>query len=62
MRKRKLPLFRLFGQDMAFKSVLPFNFARPRNVKTFLGAGLGFHFRHYLKFIVLLLTLLLLGE
>jgi len=54
--KRKLTFLRFLGQDVALESVLPFDLARTCHVETFLGAGLGFHFRHYLKFIVLLLT------
>ena len=42
----KLALFRLLGKDVAFESVFPLDFSRTCNFKAFLGAGLGFHFRH----------------
>src|SRR5690606_40507169 len=48
------PRSTLFPYTTLFRS--PFDLARTCHVETFLGAGLGFHFRHYLKFIVLLLT------
>jgi hypothetical protein len=47
VRQGELALFRLFGQDVAFESVLPFDLARAGNFESFLGAGLGFHFRHF---------------
>jgi hypothetical protein len=43
----QLAFFRLFSQDVAFESVFPFDFSRARHFKAFLGAGFGFHFRHF---------------
>jgi len=44
--KVSLALGRLFGKDMAFKSVLPFNFSRGGKGKPFFRAGFCFHLWH----------------
>ena len=35
-----------FGEDVAFKSVFPLDFARAGVRESLLGAGVGFHFWH----------------
>jgi hypothetical protein len=46
MRKLQLPLFRLFGQDVAFEGVLSLDLSGPGQLETLLGTGFGLHFRH----------------
>jgi hypothetical protein len=52
VRQGELALLRLFGQDVAFESVLPFDFTRACHFKAFLGAGFGFHFRHFPNYLI----------
>jgi hypothetical protein len=44
--KVTFPLGGFFRQDVAFESMLPFDPAGARYVKSFLGAGFRFHFWH----------------
>ena len=46
MRQITLLLGGLFGQNVAFESVLTLDFARAGQRETLFGAGLGLHFRH----------------
>jgi len=48
MSKGKLTLLRFLGQDVTLESVLSLDFTRACNFKAFLGAGFGFHLRHFL--------------
>jgi hypothetical protein len=46
MRQLKLPLFRLFGQDVTLEGVLSLDLSRTCQLETLLGTGFGLHFRH----------------
>ena len=44
--KVTFPFRGLFGQNVAFVGMLPFDFSGPRKRKPFLGTGFRFHFWH----------------
>ena len=46
MRQLKLPLFRLFGQDVTLEGVLSLDLSRTCQLETLLGTGFCFLFRH----------------
>jgi len=50
MGQSQLTLFRFFGQNMTLESVLSFDFTRPSQLETLLGAGLCFLLRHFFLF------------
>jgi hypothetical protein len=57
-----LTLGRFFGQDMAFESVLPFDFAGTGEGKPLFCTGFGFYFWHFTVFIVVEIIFYLASE
>jgi len=50
IRKVTFPLRGFLGQDVAFVSMLPFDFTGARKSESFFGAGFGLHFWHVTGF------------
>jgi hypothetical protein len=46
IRKITFTLDALFGQNVAFVSMLPFDFTGARKSESFFGSGFGLHFWH----------------
>jgi len=51
-----LALFRFFSQDMAFESMFPFDVSGAGDLKSLLGAGVGFHFWHRCEVIIIIVS------
>jgi len=49
MRQIPFPFRFLFGKDVTFISMFPFDLAGSSKRKSFLGSGLCFHFWHYIQ-------------